>query len=203
MTRRAFYVWLGGQFYTTKTLAAEAMTQGVCRRIPRPPNGLQLGKTPIFLITDVTGRHEEEVERTRGLNKGTTYKKVQVERGEGNSIVGFFVPQAIELIVPDSITKEQSDEMQKRGVDIVVVSKARREAIRACGVRQLGGYYLVARSGDQLLLELAQEWGQDVTLHGPLVLFNTPISTPLKRIRGIGTFDLEGLPQVIHAMPVS
>jgi hypothetical protein len=113
---------------------------------------------------------------------------------------GLFVPQAIEVIVPegDAEAEAKAAEAGFTPVSTAVVAKERK---RGCGKRKPGGVYVTTTTkGDKKAAKRVKDAlkaagiEREVEVKGNFIQFVEPISIPgVKRFRGLGRIELSAL----------
>jgi hypothetical protein len=112
---RAGLIWVGEVYYKTPHhFDKEAATMGISRRISAVPNGFRVGETWIALA------HRRAIQTPFVLGEDPVFTA---------GIFKLFVPTSIDYIIRKSDTKEQLDEIEKRGIRLVrVIRKGEKEA---------------------------------------------------------------------------
>jgi hypothetical protein len=110
MPERGGLLWIGGVYYKTpEDFMKEARHQGVSRRIPTVPKGLEPGKTVVYLA-------HREVPDILGLDKTAG---VEIEKMP--AVFSAFIPRAVEYVVKGTETEEELERFEKRGIELVDV----------------------------------------------------------------------------------
>ena len=113
--KKAFMLWVGEKFYPTPThFALEAEMLGVCKAVPSIPKDFELGKTIVYLA------HRKAVNMY--VENPNTLTGYEVKKHAG--IFMSFKPTRFEMLVKKSdfeTNEEKYMEMEKRGIEIVVV----------------------------------------------------------------------------------
>lgn len=137
---RAGLLWIGGKHYTPEAWTAEAVSQGVSRRITSIPKEFVIGETPVFVahlkcvdlhLCDCG--HSESAHR-----KSRCYAAVRDEDGEqldiqcdcakfkGRFQAGVFhvfLPDRIEYVVDDDDDPAKLERLVERGVKLVRIAR--------------------------------------------------------------------------------
>lgn len=103
LPERAGLLWIGEMFYSDPSkFIAEAVRQGISRRIASIPKGFEVGKTHVFLA------HQKAYGGKPGL-------------------FGYFLPEKIEYVVGPHDTAEKLERFEARGVQLVEVRPQQTE----------------------------------------------------------------------------
>ena len=103
-------LWVGGQFYPKPSdWTAEALRQGVSRRIPALPKGFELGKTFVFVA------HREAI--TLGPDEFMP------------AVFHVFKPRAVEFVVRGTETDDELAAIRKRGITPVRVERVEEPSV--------------------------------------------------------------------------
>ena len=145
-------IWIGDAFYPkAEDFINEAKALGLSRKFPQLPDGLEVGKSRVFMM-----------------------HKCGTQSGK---IFGYFVVGGLEIIVqdPDNMPQGAKDLVNK-GVIALSAARAALEPKRGCGYRSPGGVYIINRMDQDAIIELAkmEDLDKDVLLKGQLVLFSKP-----------------------------
>ena len=101
---RCGLLWIGAAYYRRPSdWLAEALRQGVSRRIPAIPRGLELGRTWVMLA------HRQALHNLDGSSTA--------------AVVYMFRPQAIEYVVGGDETEDQLQQLADRGVTLVRIER--------------------------------------------------------------------------------
>lgn len=121
-------LWIGGSFYKTPgDWTAEAVRQGVSRRISQVPNDFVIGETWCLVahreaIEKVCPRHVDHM-----LESLEQIKDCEHCKGKGKvftaAIFHAFKPTAIEYVVKGDETEEQLERLVKRGITPIRVER--------------------------------------------------------------------------------
>lgn len=108
-------MWVGNKFYTPQSFVAEAIKQGISKRIAHIPHGLVIGETLIYLA-----------HRKAGLLKikEKTSLNVDVEKNQSCPAIFYvFKPTRIEkLIWKSDATPELLADLKKQNITPVIIS---------------------------------------------------------------------------------
>jgi len=112
---KAFMLWVGEKFYPTpRDFSLEAEKLGVCKAVPSIPKDFEIGKSIVYLA------HRKAV--TTYIEDPETLTGYKTEKTPGIFLA--FIPLRFELLVKESDynkNKEKYDEMEERGIEIVLV----------------------------------------------------------------------------------
>lgn len=105
-------MWVGSRYYTPESFALEANKVGVCKKIPRIPKGLEIGKT--WVLVAHTKVPFSDVFDERGIRK---------KEPEYHPAVFYaFKPTAIEMpIWKSKATKRRLNRLKKLGITPIII----------------------------------------------------------------------------------
>jgi hypothetical protein len=107
-------LWVGEKFYATPgAFAAEAVAQGISRRISAIPRDFKVGETWILL------GHRKAVKGTAVVDAGDSPVETVEEWFPG--VFQIFLPERIEYVVKGTETDEELEALEKRGLTLVKV----------------------------------------------------------------------------------
>lgn len=111
---KAGLLWIGEAFYTPGTFTAEAMSQGISKRISSIPRGFETGKTWIFLA------HKRAIEKVKMTMTELT-QETSVEHSPGVFLA--FCPRRMELVITETQAQDCNylDSLIDRGITPIVV----------------------------------------------------------------------------------
>lgn len=193
-------MWVGGLFYSRESYTKEALKMGASKKIAYVPHGLEIGKTKIYLISDMT-----EVERKEYKSELKRRGKVARDRAaQDNSkptrtgfgplprgkpyIFAYFVVNSVSYIVSPGM--DMPEELKKRKVKsyTLVEGEFGTNDERECGSLKLGGTYLLSEEDMTKVKDLASS--ANVGSSNVHVLEN-PIPYSGKRFTGMQESNLE------------
>jgi hypothetical protein len=102
-------LWVGNKFYTANEFRAEALRQGISKRIGAIPRGFKVGETWILLAHIHGG--------TRSISIGENQNTIE----KFPAIFHAFKPSRIEYVVTGLETETELNAMEDRGITLVQV----------------------------------------------------------------------------------
>lgn len=106
-------MWTGKRWYTPRSFTLEAREMGVCKAISQMPKGLVLGKTWVLVAHPKCEFYEHGFLDEGGLAKSAPRK--------GPGIFYAFVPQRVEVLVPEDISEEKAAAYEEQGITLIRV----------------------------------------------------------------------------------
>lgn len=147
---RDFLMFVGGSFYTKEDFISEAKSQGISKRLPsfHIPGDLKVGVSKIWLAAGASRKMGE-------------VKAEEEESKKPHPVVfGYFVPEAIEFIAGPEGEKTYADIIaaMKTVEGARIVGDTSTEKPRKCGMRKVGGTYVVTgKEGKSPLVETPEQ----------------------------------------------
>jgi hypothetical protein len=211
-----FLQWVGGNFYSVESFKKEVKKMGASRRVSYVPKNIVVGKSKLFLISDMQSeemREKYKAEYNRRLRESYIPKNQWIANKKYGSIkkqdpmprddpiiFGYFIINNI-IYVTDS-THNLPEELGKLGV----VNYTYQEGDfgfndeRGCGSLQVGGVYFISENDMEKVKQLASS----VELESKNVhFFDVPISASgIRRFRGIKEVPQEKFKEIESAMLV-
>lgn len=105
-------MYVSKQSYSPASFIKEAKLQGVSKRIPEIPKGLELGKTWVMLA------HNKTPDQPLDISNGLVEKEPEYI----SAIFHAFIPQRVEMPVwKDSITSEEIQLLEEKGITPILI----------------------------------------------------------------------------------
>ena len=190
-------MWVGGGSYSRESFLEEAKKMGACRRVSRIPRGLVIGRSRVFLISDMSEidrkRYKEELKRRqklryqqwkekgcpRGQKNMTSVKEGPMPRGDPQ-VFAWFVVKGVSMVVSPGV--DIDEELKKRGI---TKYEYKEGAFgfgdeRGCGSLVVGGTYILSEEDISKCADLAKSG----TVKGSINILSPPVPYSGKRFRG-------------------
>ena len=202
-------MWIGGKYYSRECFIAEATKFGASRKIGFVPRGLEIHKSKVYLISDLTEEqrktYQEEMKRRTNLSHTiATEKNRHLAEGEerarpvrtgfgplprGDPVVfGYFTVNAIIYVtmhilgIPISLAKLGVKPYYMDNGDFGTNDE------RGCGSLKDEGVYLISEDNIETIKML---YASPDVYSKEIHIFDKPIPYVGKRFRGIRETDLE------------
>ena len=192
--------WVGGKFHSRESFIDEWRRLGVSIRVGRLPEDLSVGKSRIYLVSDLsleerqkylTEQRRKKRERRKARKEGRTvsFKDSPVLRGKSEIFAWFVIKSVVFIVGPD---KDVPEELKKRGVKVWEYKDGEFgfNDERACGSLVIGGTYILSEEDMEKVKDLADDTqleSQNIHLLDPTVPWKGGRFRGLKRFEGLPT----------------
>jgi hypothetical protein len=204
-----YEMWIGNKFYSRESYIAEAKKMGASKKIGWIPHDLEIGKTRVYLISDMTElqrkTYYDEV-RKRNQISHSVAAKINKNLSEGEEparpvrtgfgplprgdpfVFGYFIVNGIVYVTKPEF--KMSSLLTQRGVKPYIMTKGDfgTNDERGCGSLQDDSIYLISEES----IEKIKELHSSPDLYSKNVhTFEYPIPYVGKRFRGIQDATVE------------
>jgi hypothetical protein len=191
-----YLMWIGNQHYSRESYIEEATKFGASKKVGYIPHGLEIGKSKIYLISDMTEqeriayfeelkkRHSKAYFKAKEDGKKKTLKGYgMMPRGQAN-IFGYFIVNAVVFVVPETFVEldNYKKEMQYTELYTLKDGEFGTGDERGCGSLKPYSLYLIS---EHSMAEVAKLYNSPDLKSEYVTIFDKPLPFMGRHFRGV------------------